>query len=124
MAEQLGLFVLLEAFSEQDMERGTALLRKRPQSTQPILFGINCRDLTTLQIDFDRFEPFSQRLPIGFEAVAESGLKHANDAAQVARWGYRLALVGSALMATPDPATALAAMIAAGRRAVEHADVR
>ena len=123
-AEQLGLFVLLEAFSEQDVERGVSLLAHRARGAQPILFGINCRDLNTLQIDFDRFEPFSKRLPTGFDAVAESGLKQPTDAATVAQWGYSVALVGSTLMQAADPATALRDMVAAGRIASEAAHVR
>lgn len=123
-ADELGLFVLLEAFSERDIDRGAKLLKQRPPSRQPILFGINCRDLSTLEIDFDRFEPFSKRLPAGFDAVAESGLNSPKDAARVAQWGYRLALVGSALMRANDPATALGAMLAAGRSAAGGANVR
>jgi indole-3-glycerol phosphate synthase len=123
-AEQLSLFVLLEAFSEQDIERGVTLLKLRPPGRQPILFGVNCRDLSTLQIDFNRFEPFSKHLPVGFNAVAESGLQQPTDAAKVAQWGYSLALVGSALMRAGDPATALANMVAAGRSPSEAANVR
>ncbi len=123
-AEQLGLFVLLEAFSIEDADRGAALLAQRARTTAPILFGINCRDLTTLQIDFRRFEPFSKHLPTGFKTVAESGLKQAADAGQVAQWGYELALVGSALMAADDPATAVSGMLTAGRQARELNHVR
>jgi indole-3-glycerol phosphate synthase len=46
--------------------------------------------------------------------VAESGLQTADDAAAVADWGYSLALVGSALMRSRDPAGLVAAMRAAG----------
>lgn len=123
-AEHLGLFVLLEAFSAEDAQRGAALLAQRGQSVPPILFGINCRDLTTLEINFRRFEPLSKNLPVGFRAVAESGLKEATDAAQVAQWGYQLALVGSALMSAEDPAAAVSTMLAAGREARELIDVR
>jgi len=123
-AEQVGLFVLLEAFSVEDILRGTTLLSKRPRPSTPILFGINCRDLNTLQIDFRRFETFSRQLPAGVTAVAESGLQQPDDAAKVARWGYSLALVGSALMRAADPAAALSAMVAAGREARGAIDVR
>ncbi len=123
-AEQVGLFVLLEAFSAEDILRGTTLLSKRPRPSTPILFGINCRDLNTLQIDFRRFETFSRQLPDGVTAVAESGLQQPDDAAKVARWGYSLALVGSALMRAADPAAALGAMVAAGREARGAIDVR
>ena len=50
--------------------------------------------------------------------VAESGVATADDAARAARHGYDLALVGSALMSAPDPATLAGAMLAQGRAAV------
>jgi indole-3-glycerol phosphate synthase len=49
--------------------------------------------------------------------VAESGLESAQDAAGMARLGYRLALVGSALMRAPEPGRLVTAMIDAGRAA-------
>ena len=42
--------------------------------------------------------------------VAESGLHTADDAATVAGLGYRLALVGTALMRSPDPEVLVTAM--------------
>jgi indole-3-glycerol phosphate synthase len=53
--------------------------------------------------------------------VAESGLAVPADAARLARAGYTLALVGTALMSTDDPATLARAMIAAGRGAATTA---
>ena len=50
--------------------------------------------------------------------VAESGLRTASDAATAAGLGYRLALVGTALMRSDDPADLIAAMCAAGRAEV------
>ena len=69
-----------------------------------MLIGVNCRDLRTLQVDFDRFESLAPELPAGFPWVAESGVRTAADARRVADLGYRLALVGSALMRSDDPA--------------------
>src|SRR5581483_10901258 len=59
----------------------------------------------------------SQRLPHGAPRVAESGIASAADAARVAEAGYDLALVGSALMAGPDPLTLAAQMLKAAREA-------
>ena len=59
----------------------------------------------------DRFERFAQlreQMPDAWPRVAESGVSSPADAAEVARLGYRLALVGTALMQRPDPAAALA----------------
>jgi indole-3-glycerol phosphate synthase len=56
-------------------------------------------------------------LPPGVLRVAESGIGTPDDCAEVARDGYELALVGSALMTAPDPAGVIRTMLAAGRAA-------
>jgi indole-3-glycerol phosphate synthase len=50
--------------------------------------------------------------------VAESGVTSTVDASRVAELGYRVALVGTSLMQSPDPARAVRALLAAGRAAV------
>ncbi len=112
-AWQLDLFVLLEAFSEEDVKRAHDLLTRpahadKAQSGE-LLFGVNSRDLRTLDVDPDRLERYADLLPAGV-TVAESGLKTAQDASRAARQGYRLALVGTALMRSADPAALIRAM--------------
>jgi indole-3-glycerol phosphate synthase len=51
--------------------------------------------------------------------VAESGVTSAADVRAVAAAGYRLALVGSALMRGADPRTLARTLLAAGRAARE-----
>jgi indole-3-glycerol phosphate synthase len=51
--------------------------------------------------------------------VAESGISTPEDAGRVAALGYRLALVGTALMRRPDPASAVRELLEAGRRALQ-----
>ena len=119
---ECGLFVLLEAFDRADLERLAPY--DRPQHAHdaaPILAGVNCRDLRDLDVRFARFAELAPYLPKHLPTVAESGIATANDVAAVARLGYRLALVGSSLMRAADPATALAALIAAGRATREAA---
>ena len=82
----------------------------------PVLVGLNCRDLGTLEVDFDRFRRLADRFPPGVPRVAESGLDEEDQAAELAALGYDAALVGSALMRAPDPAAAAAAVLGAGRR--------
>ncbi len=65
-----------------------------------------------------RLQRYGSRLPEGVTCVAESGLLFAGDAAQVAEWGYQIALVGSALMRAEDPAALIADMLSAGRETV------
>lgn len=110
------MFVLLESFDSEDLTRTRKLLTgaddERIESGQ-LLFGVNTRNLRTLAVDPDRLKNLAAELPRG-RSVAESGLYTARDAATVARLGYSLALVGTALMKSDDPAGLVAAMKEAG----------
>jgi indole-3-glycerol phosphate synthase len=104
-AFELGLFVLLEAFDENDIERSKQLRASDLDRAAigQLLFGLNTRNLRSLKVDPDRLERLATSMPQGYR-VAESGLKTAADASRVAGWGYQLALVGTALMRSQDPA--------------------
>ena len=123
-ALRLRLFVLLEAFDEADLELAHDLLARHAadaraagsQDGRPLLLvGVNCRDLTTLQVVPQRLDQLASLLPAGAPRVAESGVVSADDARRVARAGYDLALVGSALMQGADPGALARDMLAAGR---------
>ena len=116
-AAQCGLFVLLEGFDEADLER-IGVIEVPPDDSAPWLCGINCRDLRDLAVNRDRFRELAPYLPPHLPAVAESGIEGVDDIAAVASMGYRAALVGSALMRAVDASRALAAMAAAGARAM------
>jgi len=113
------LFVLLESFDTTDLERSAHLLQsvsvRREAQRNKFLLGINTRDLRTLAVDPVRLKRFSAILPAGVCTVAESGQRTADDAAQVASWGYGMALVGTALMKARDPAKLIGEMLDAGR---------
>ena len=110
------LFVLLEAFSEQDLNRATRLLdasgNRAKARAGELLFGVNARNLRTLEVDSSRLERYAALLPEAV-CVAESGLTSAADARRVAAAGYRLALVGTALMRSADPGALIRAMTGA-----------
>lgn len=112
-----GLFVLLEAFDAVDIELAHRLVDARPASLAHLLVGVNCRDLVTLQVVPGRLEQLVALLPTAVPRVAESGVATAEDAARVARAGYQLALVGSALMSAASPELLAASMLESGRRA-------
>ena len=146
-ARELKLFVLLEAFDSEDIRRAAAevavgvpersikfrrsegtprpdpgrgeqALRADPgRGAQAVLLGVNCRDLQTLQVLPRRFKEVANLLPRDFVSVAESGITTPDECAEVARDGYELALVGSALMTARDPAGVIRTMLAAGRMA-------
>jgi indole-3-glycerol phosphate synthase len=86
-----------------------------PGRRAQILVGINCRDLQTLQVVPERFAELAPLLPAGLPAVAESGVASAADARKVKGLGYGLALIGTALMAGPDPAQLLREIFRATR---------
>jgi indole-3-glycerol phosphate synthase len=113
-ASNVGLFVLLEAFDEADIEVMHQILS--PKTTGQVLAGLNCRDLTTLQIVPQRLIDLARLLPTHVPRVAESGVTTPDDAARVSAAGYELALVGSALMQGGDPQRLAAAMLEAGRK--------
>jgi indole-3-glycerol phosphate synthase len=115
-ARHFGLFVLIEAFDAADI-RIAAELVEAHAGGPPLLVGINSRDLVSLKVVPGRLEELVGLLPRGVPRVAESGVGTPEDAARLARAGYELALIGSALMTTDDPVALLKAMIAAGRGA-------
>jgi indole-3-glycerol phosphate synthase len=115
-AAELGLFALLEAFDQQDLQLAQELVGIYQASTQ-LLVGINCRDLTTLQVVPSRLETLAPWLPPGVPRVAESGVANALDAERLVRTGYDMALVGSALMQAPEPLELARAMLQSGRAA-------
>jgi indole-3-glycerol phosphate synthase len=113
-ARGLGLFVLLEAFDEEDLERVRAIAAAHGARIR-LLAGVNCRDLATLKVVPQRLEQLAPLLPPGVPGVAESGIACAADARRAAAAGYQLALVGSALMQGADPEALARELLAAGR---------
>jgi indole-3-glycerol phosphate synthase len=101
------LFVLLEAFDAADLELARELLDTRRSRKDLLLVGVNCRDLQSLEVAPNRFAELALRLPAGWPAVAESGVATGADARRMRRLGYRLALIGTALMSREDPAALL-----------------
>ena len=116
-AGELGMFVLLECFDSADLERATALLDNFKDGERvlagQILVGVNTRNLRTLHVDPNRLAELAPELPAA-KCVAESGLHTPEDSATAADLGYRLGLVGTALMRSDAPAALVAAMREAG----------
>ena len=116
-AAEHGLFVLLEAFDETDLEVAQDFENARGPAGAPLLLGVNCRDLKTLEVVPQRFAALSPRLPAHWPAVAESGVATPEDAREMRRLGYRMALIGTALMQSGDPRVLLADILDAARTA-------
>ncbi len=122
-AQEHSLFVLLEAFDDDDLQRTARLLEQERFASRAaegqLLVGVNTRNLRTLAVDPERLKSLAGSLPAGALCVAESGLRTAADAAAAARMGYHLGLVGTALMRAADPAGLLRDMCMAGRQALQ-----
>jgi indole-3-glycerol phosphate synthase len=118
-AAEHSMFVLLEAFDAADLEAARKMLatRRKPaaHAADLILVGINCRDLQTLQVVPERFATLAPLLSSQWSAVAESGVASGSDARRMRQLGYRLALIGTALMTHDDPAQLLREIFAATR---------
>ncbi|MCB9736314.1 MAG: indole-3-glycerol phosphate synthase TrpC [Deltaproteobacteria bacterium] len=102
-ADALGLAALVEAHDEREVERALAAGAR--------ILGVNNRDLKTLAVDLATAERLRPMIPAGVIAVAESGVQTRADVLRLEDAGYDCFLVGSSLMAAPDPARALAALL-------------
>lgn len=114
-AAMLKMFVLLEAFDAADLVVMQEVLTPRKAHNEQLLAGLNCRDLDTLAIELSRLEELAHLLPPGHAAVAESGVGSLQDVKMVVEVGYRVALIGTTLMNSPDPRKLLGEMLATGR---------
>src|SRR5216684_7952456 len=121
VAAEYRMFVLLEAFDDVDLDLARDVMSSRAArragqharaeevagGEELILIGVNCRDLQTLRVVQERFAALAPLLPAGWPAVAESGVASGLDARRMQQLGYRLALIGTALMACEDPSRLL-----------------
>jgi indole-3-glycerol phosphate synthase len=108
------LFVLLEAFDADDLAVARELLKGRRRD-ETVLIGLNSRDLQTLTVVQERFSALAPLLPTEWPCVAESGVATPFDARSMRRLGYRLALIGTALMSCEDPDMLLSEILQAAR---------
>jgi indole-3-glycerol phosphate synthase len=104
VAADLGLDTLVEAHDAAELARAIAL-------EAPVV-GVNARDLDTFAIDRRRQLDLVASIPPGRVVVAESGIRTRADGAAAELAGADAILVGSTLMTSPDPAGALAELIA------------
>ncbi|MGD9762949.1 MAG: indole-3-glycerol phosphate synthase TrpC [Candidatus Binatia bacterium] len=100
----LGLDMLVEAHTAAEVDRAVA--------AGATLIGVNNRDLTTFVTTLETAERLLPLIPPTALAVAESGIETAGDIARLRAAGYQAFLVGESLMRAPDPAAALAALLA------------
>jgi indole-3-glycerol phosphate synthase len=94
LSRQLGMMNLVEIHNTAELEialkRGSAVI------------GINNRDLNTFKVDLKTTSTLRPLIPADRLVVSESGIKTRKDMQQLQEWGVNAALVGEALMTSPD----------------------
>ncbi|AMR29017.1 indole-3-glycerol phosphate synthase [Hymenobacter psoromatis] len=104
LAHELGLEVLLEVHDEAEI---------RSHLVNSIsLVGVNNRNLATFATDVETSARLAALIPNDFVKVAESGLQYAATIRSLREAGYQGFLIGETFMKTPDPAAALADLVA------------
>jgi len=89
-ARELGMDALVEVHDGPELE--TAV------NAGARTIGVNARDLSSFEVDLDRCRELVGRVPADRVAVAESGIRGAEDVARMGRAGADAVLVGSTLM--------------------------
>ena len=101
-AHQLGLEVLLEMHSNQELEYA---------GLEPDMYGINNRNLGSFITDIDNSFRLAELLPKDAVKVSESGISNPDTVKALREVGFRGFLIGENFMKAPDPGTALADFI-------------
>jgi indole-3-glycerol phosphate synthase len=103
-AAELGLAALVEVDDDAGLDRALA--------AGAALVGVTNRDLRTFGEDLSTAERLAARIPAGVVSVAESAIRSPADAILMAEAGFDAILVGEALVRSPDPRAAVAALAA------------
>ncbi len=104
----LGMAAAVDAHREEDVDRAVAAGARA--------IFIHNRDVGTFAVDIGKTVRFRQRIPSGILVVSESGIGTPADIARL-RGHVDGVLVGTALMASPDPEATVRALLTAGSRA-------
>ena len=102
LAQEVALDALVEVHDESELERALEAGAE--------LVGVNQRDLATFEVDPKRAIRLAASIPAEVVAVAESGIRDAEDARALAESGYQAVLVGESLMRAADRRNAVTAI--------------
>ena len=97
--DSLGLAALVETHDEQEIRTAVSAGAK--------IIGVNNRNLKDFTVDFGNAGRLRDLIPPDCVYVAESGVKGPEDVALLKQIGADAALIGEALMRSPDPAESL-----------------
>ena len=106
LARELGLEVVVEIHTRQELERALAL--------SPTIIGINNREILSLETDSGDVqvtEELAPLVPDGIVKISESSLQTEKDIQRAVEAGADAVLVGTAILKAGDPATFLSRLI-------------
>lgn len=104
LGRELGMEPLVEVHTGEELDRALAAGAR--------ILGVNNRDLKTLTVRVETSFELIGRIPDDCFAVSESGLRTHDDLTKLRTAGFDAFLIGTHLMLSPDPAAALAALLA------------
>ncbi len=107
LAAQLSMSALVEVHDELELKRALEVGAQ--------LVGVNQRDLRTFEVDPGRALALGRKIPADIVAVAESGIRTADDVSALAAAGYRAVLVGETLVRSGDRRAAVAGLLGTDR---------
>ena len=102
-ATAYGMTPLVEVHDAAELDRALAL--------DPLLLGVNARNLKTLTVDTQTVLDLLPRVPDGIMSVAESGVTGPESVATYVRAGADAVLVGEALVTGDEPEAAVRSFI-------------
>ncbi len=106
LATELGMAVLVETHTEQEIEDAMEI--------EPRIIGVNARNLKTLEIDLAAFTRLIPMIPDSIIRIAESGISQRAEVEIAAGAGADAILVGETLVRSGDPRAAIDQLL--GRR--------
>jgi indole-3-glycerol phosphate synthase len=107
LARRCSLTALVEVHDADELHRALA--------AGAGVVGVNQRDLRTFEVDQERALALGALIPDDVVAVAESGIRDADDVAALAGAGYQAVLVGESLVRAGDRRAAVAGLLGAAR---------
>jgi indole-3-glycerol phosphate synthase len=93
-ARRRGMAAVVEAHDEEEIRRAVAVA--------PDVLGVNARDLATFQTSLERVAALAPSIPAGPVKMAESGISTREEIDRLAAAGYRVFLVGEALLRSEE----------------------
>jgi indole-3-glycerol phosphate synthase len=108
LVTSLGMSALVECHSEEDIRKAAECGAR--------IFGINNRDLRTLEVSSGTTHRLAPLVPSGAQRVCESGIQCRADIDELHDLGVHAFLVGGALLNSEDPGVKLCRLLGAEAR--------